>query len=87
MNNSVMKTQKVINLLIFSYRQNQTQAQKDEVARKKSLKRAAEKEDRESKRLAQTAEHMVLSLVSKIALDVPLRVHTRIVEVVSLDGC
>ena len=59
-------------IIVFPCRQNQTQAQKDEVARKKSIKRAAEKEDRESKRLAQTAEDMISSLVSKIALDIKM---------------
>ena len=62
------------------FRQNQTREQKDADAQRKSIKRAAEKKEKEDlarKRLAQTSEDWIYSLISVLAYDAPKKTEQR----------
>ena len=52
-------------------RQNQTQEQKVADVERRSKKRAAEKEERAAKKLAQTNEDWVIQFINNLALDIP----------------
>ena len=55
----------------FFHRANQTREQKDADVLRRFNKRAAAKEEREAKRLAQTDEDFISNLINKLVFDVP----------------
>ena len=67
-------------ILFLFHRKNQTREQKDAEAQRKSLKRAAvkkEKEERALKKIAQSNEDWIYSLISVLAYDAPKKTEQR----------
>ena len=66
-----------IYIYICFFRQNQTHEQKDADVKRRSNRRAAEKEERAAKKLAQTNEDWIIHFINTLALDIPIQSEKR----------